>query len=215
LLIRRATECERIDGAVVLLGGTVEDELIRAIVPADVPVFDVGCADALSQVLKAAQSQQADAIVRICADNPFVDPTLVDRLITTAAEHPQCDYIGYCLADGRPAILSPMGVYAEWCTAAAVEIANEQAISAGDRADATRFVCSHPEKFQVRLIPVPAGLDREDLRLKLDHEDDWDHAQVIFETLGADEFDWQQITGLLEAQPELRRKMAVLNQSCD
>jgi spore coat polysaccharide biosynthesis protein SpsF len=213
LLIRRATECQHIDGVVVILAGVLEDDLIRELVPSDVPLIEAHQTDSLSQVLMAAHDQRADAIVRICADNPFVDPALVDRLIITADEHPSCDYIGYCRADGRPAILSPMGVYAEWCTTAALELAHEQATHAADRADATRYIYSHPKKFQVRLIPAPAGLDRDDFRLKLDHEDDWDHAQVIFETLGADEFDWQQISGLLNAQPDLRRKMAVLNQA--
>ena len=140
---------------------------------------------------------RATAIVRVCADNPFVDPTLIDRLVSTAASHAECDYISFCSTDGRPAILSHFGVFAEWCSAAALEQADQDAHRAADRADATRYVYSHPELFHVRLIPTPNGLDRPDMRLKVDREEDWDHAQTIFETLGPEEFDWQRIADLL------------------
>ena len=53
----------------------------------------------------------------------------------------------------------------------------------------------------------------DDLRLKIDFEEDWEHAQVIFEALGPDEWDWQRIADLLDSQPALRKRMAVLNRA--
>ncbi len=73
------------------------------------------------------------------------------------------------------------------------------------------YLYGHPEKFKVRLIPLPAELDREDLRLTIDGEEDWEHAQVIYDALGHDDWDWQRITELLDGQPALRKRMAVLN----
>jgi spore coat polysaccharide biosynthesis protein SpsF (cytidylyltransferase family) len=67
--------------------------------------------------------------------------------------------------------------------------------------------------FNVRLIPLPPELDRDDLRLKIDFEEDWEHAQVIFEALGHDEWDWQHVADLLDSQPALRKRMAVLNRA--
>ena len=210
-LIRRATDCQQIDEAVVVLCGGPDDELVRELVPADVPIYADGEQDSLSRVCAAMRCFRASAIVRICADNPFVDPALIDRLVSTAASHPECDYISYCSTDGQPAMLSPMGVFAEWCAAVALEQADHQARRPADRIDATRFLYSNPELFHVRFIPSPVGLDRQDMRLKLDREEDWEHAQVIFETLGSEELDWQRIAGLLEAQPAIRQRMAVLN----
>lgn len=211
-LVRRATDCQQVDGAVVVLGDG-DDELVRELVPADVPIYGGSEKDSLSRVCAAMRCFRASAIVRVCADNPFVDPTLIDRLVCTAADHPECDYISYCSADGKPAILSNLGVFAEWCSAEALEQADQLAQRPGDRADATRYLYSHPERFHVRLMPLPSGLDRKDLRLRVDREEDWDHAQVIFETLGPEELDWQRIAGLLDAQPAIRRKMATLNES--
>jgi spore coat polysaccharide biosynthesis protein SpsF (cytidylyltransferase family) len=131
--------------------------------------------------------------------------------VTTASVHPACDYISFSSRDGQPAIQSPLGIFAEWCSAEALRKAHRQATSAADRAQVTRYLYSHPEKFHVRLIPVPAELDREDVRLRLDGEEDWEHTQAIYEALGTDECDWRRIAGLLAHQPNLRRRMAVLN----
>jgi spore coat polysaccharide biosynthesis protein SpsF len=210
-LIRRATDCQQLDGAVVVLGGGADDDQIRELVPSDVPIFAGAERDSLSRVCAAVRAFRATAIVRVCADNPFADPTLIDRLVSTAALHSECDYISYCSNDGRPAILSHIGVFAEWCSAAALEHANRKAVQLADRVDATRFLYSHPELFHVRFVPCPAGLDQIDMRLSVHHEEDWEHTQVILETLGPEEMDWQHIAGVLNAQRAARQKASVLN----
>jgi spore coat polysaccharide biosynthesis protein SpsF (cytidylyltransferase family) len=63
------------------------------------------------------------------------------------------------------------------------------------------------------MIPVPVELDREDLRLRIESVDDWEHAQQIVDALGDEHLDWQRIAGLLAQQPDLRRRMAALNQT--
>jgi spore coat polysaccharide biosynthesis protein SpsF len=211
-LIRRTTDCLRVDGVMVVLGHRDEDKLLRAMVPSDVPIYTGGEQDSLGRVCGAARQVRATSIVRVCADNPYADPALIDRLASAAAQHPECDYLGYCTDSGAPAILSPVGVFAEWCSTAALEQADREAEQISDREDATRYLYGHPEKFHVRLLPAPAELTRNDVRLKVDVEEDWEHAQVIFETLGPGEFDWQQIAGLLDMQPAIRKQMLALNQ---
>jgi spore coat polysaccharide biosynthesis protein SpsF len=63
------------------------------------------------------------------------------------------------------------------------------------------------------LIPLPASLDRDDWRLALRDEEDWDHAQMILDALGPDDLDWQGIARLLESHPALCERMAALNKS--
>jgi len=152
-------------------------------------------------------------VVRICADTPFVDPVLIDRLIRTADDHPECDYIGYVLRSGRPAIFSPVGIFAEWCRAEAVMAADRDARDALDRQHPTRFVYSRPERFCVRLIEAPPELDRADLRLTIASEEDWEHTQAIYDAVGPDGMDWQRVADLLDHHPRLRERMAVLNRA--
>ena len=78
------------------------------------PVFFGEGDDALARFGKALEQYPAEAVVRVRGDNVFIDPGLIDRLVTTAESHPSCDYVSYCSRDGQPAILSPVNVYAEW-----------------------------------------------------------------------------------------------------
>jgi spore coat polysaccharide biosynthesis protein SpsF (cytidylyltransferase family) len=138
---------------------------------------------------------------------------LIDRLVCTAEANPGFDYIGYFSMDGRPAVLSKVGLFAEWCLTSAVNRADRLATTSRERAESTRYLFSHPEEFQLRFIPVPSKLDRPDVRLTVDVEEDWELAQTIFEALGPDRLDWHRIAALLDQQPKLRERMAGLNEA--
>jgi len=210
-VVRRVTDCLRLDGVIVLVPDEDVDDRIRALVPPDVPVFVGHQPDALSRFTRALEEFPAEAVVRIQGDNPFIDPDLIDRLVVAAETPPACDYAAYCSRDGRPAILSPLGIDAEWFRAKSLRRAAAAARTAEDRRHVTRYLYTHPERFHVRLIPVPSRIDREDVRLRIDLEEDWDHTLTIFDAIGPEELDWQRIAELLDHQPALRRRMAALN----
>ena len=209
-VVRRVTDCQTLDRVVVVLSDSESDRQVAALVPPDVSVFIGKAADALGRFVEAIDAFPCTAVVRVCADNPFIDPVLVDRLARLAAKETGYDYIGYCSRDGMPAIGSPLGVYAEWMPADALRRADCEA-SPADRQDVTRYLYSNPERFRVRLVRVPSELDRGDVQLRIDDEEDWEHVQAIYEALGPEEWDWQKIAGLLNHQPALRERMAQLN----
>lgn len=210
-VIRRVTDCQQLDGVIVLASGRPGEASVRDLVPPDVPLFVSDRPDALGRFLRALEEYPAETVVRVRGDNPFVDPGLIDRLATTAHSHSNCDYVTYCSSDGRPAILSPVGVYAEWFRTAALRSVAKSAKSPPGCEHVTRYLYSHPEKFNIRLIPAPVEIDRDDVRLTVDIEEDWDHTLAIFDALGPDEVDWRRIAELLDHQPAMRRRMAALN----
>jgi len=210
-VVRRVTDAQLVDEVVVATGDGPEDERIVELVPPDVPVFVGSEHDVLARFAAAASAFNAKAVVRVCADNPFIDPGLIDHLVVTGEKLPVCDYASYRSRDGRPAVLSSLGMFAEWCRAEALHRANREATTALDREHVTRYLYAHPELFQLRLTPVPKPLDREDFRLTVDYEEDWENAQAIYEALGSEEFDWRRIAGLLDQQPGLLERMAQLN----
>ena len=212
-VVRRVTESQQLGGVIALLGPDPEDRRLAEFVPPDVPVFTSERPDPLARFAAALSEFPAEAIVRVCLDNPFIDPALIDRLVITAADHPRCDYISYCSSDGHPSVQSKVGVFAEWCRAKAILRADRTATHPADRQEVTRYIYSHPELFQLRLISAPPLLDRDDVRLTISGEDDWDHAQTIYEALGPEDLDWQRIAGLLDQHPALRERMAVLNRA--
>ena len=211
-IVRRATDCLQLSGVIVVTSDAAENQFVPKLVPPDVPVYVAGKRDALGCLAAALEKYPAQAAVRIGTSYPFIDPLLIDRLVATAARHEECDYVSYCSRDGRPAILSPVGVYAEWCCAEALRRASRLARTKLDREEPTRYLYSHPETFRIRLIPVPEQIDREDVRLCVDVEEDFDHAVAIFEALGP-ELDYQRIAALLHHQPALRSRMAAINRA--
>ncbi|MCE9551933.1 MAG: NTP transferase domain-containing protein [Planctomycetes bacterium] len=214
-VVRRANDSQLLDGVIVAAGDTPADREMAALVPSDVPVFYGSKTDVLRRFRDAALQFGAEHVVRISADNPFIDPALIDRLVTVAALELQdttpLDYVGYSSRDGRPEVESPLGVFAEWMTTRALRRAERRASDPRDRQSVTRHMYSHLDEFRVLLIPVPTQLDRDDVRLTIDSHEDWEHAQEILEALGPERLDWQGIAGLLHHQPGMRERMAVLN----
>lgn len=195
IVVRRLTECQQLDRVVVLPGEGVSSDDLRDLVPPDVAVFDSTEGDLLSRYIAAADAHEADAVVRVTSENTFLDPAFVDRLITTGRQHPACDYISYQCRDGLPAVLSPLGVFAEWCRTAALREADRQAKPAEVRQAVTRWIYSHPECFQLRLMPLPEAMYQGDLRLSIDSEEDWERTVALFDAWGQEDFDWRRIAG--------------------
>ncbi len=211
-VVRRVTDCQQLSGVIVVVSDDPENQFVSKLVPADVPVYAPRKPDPLGCLAAALGEYPAEAAVRIGTAYPFVDPQLIDRLVIAAEARAEWDYVGYCSRDGRPAILSPAGVYVEWFRPEALRRAVRRARETLDREQPTRYLYSHPEKFRVRLIPVPEQIDREDVRLRVDMEEDFDHAVAIFEALGP-ELDYQRIADLLHHQPALRSRMAAINRA--
>ena len=165
----------------------------------------------MGRLVDAVGEFRAEAIVRISIDHPLVDPVLLDRLVIDAAEHPGIDYLGYCLADGRPAVRSPVGLFGEWFRTKALIRAHRDGAVRAAAQPVTELFCSHPEKFQLRLLAIPVELQHDDLRLAIDSPEDWELAQAVFDALGTEQVDWQRIAGLLDNQPALRQRMGEMN----
>jgi len=211
-VVRRVTDSLLVDQVVVLVDA-LQARVIHRLAPADVAVYVSQQPDALARLAAAARKFDAQHIVRVSLGSPFVDPQLIDRLICTANNYPGSDYIGYIAQRGGAAVLAQLGLFAEWCRSEALYRADRDARLLEDRLEALRYIYSHPEIFRLRLMSVPPQLDRHDLRLTIHVEEDWDNAQVIFDALGPERLEWQRIAELLDQQPALRQRMAVLNQA--
>jgi spore coat polysaccharide biosynthesis protein SpsF len=210
-IVRRVSESTRLDG-VVIVSCDAESDALADLAPPDI-TFVPSSGDVLATYAGLLRQRAAQNFVRVCADTPFIDPVLIDRLIRTADDHPHCDYIGYALRGGQPAIFSPLGIFAEWCRSDALQIASREAKDPLDRRQPTRYLCGHPERFRLRLIEAPAGLNRDDLRLTIASEEDWERTQAIYEALGPEGMDWQRVADLLDHHPAMSQRMAALNEA--
>jgi spore coat polysaccharide biosynthesis protein SpsF len=190
---------------VVVAGDDPLSRSLADLAPADVQTFISQGEDPLGRLADAVSEFDCEGVVRLSVSTPFVDPILIDRLITVGLGCDGCDYAGYRLSDGRPAVESKMGVFSEWCRASAVLQADREARQEEDRRSATRYLYSHPDKFALKFLPAPAKLDRDDLCLAIHDEEDWEHVELILDALGPESLDWQYIMALLDRHPDLGR----------
>jgi len=208
-IVRQATDCQLIDRVVVVAGKTKAEGKISKLVPTDVTVVRSSRSDTVGRCRDVIRWAQCDAVVRLVCEGPFLDPLWIDRLITAAT--PDADYVTYGCSDGKPSLLKSAGFFAEWCSASTLEKIDQEASLPDERDDVARFLFARRTQYKIHLLPVPAELDRDDVRVKVDLEEDWEHAQVLFEAIGTDELSWSRVAELLAHQPSLRRRMAVLN----
>jgi spore coat polysaccharide biosynthesis protein SpsF len=211
-VVRRVSEADRISGIVVLAGDGSLAKSLCATCPPDARVFHAAADDALGRLAEAVRMFPCKGLVRLNVSNPFIDPDLIDRLIAAAVSS-GCDYASFTFSDGRPVIQSKLGVFAEWCHPDAVLRADRLATHWSDRAEATRYLYSRPDLFSLHMLNVPPQLDRDDVRLAIHDEEDWEEVQDILDALGPESLNWQYITALLDRQPTIRARMAQRNRA--
>ncbi len=212
-VIRRATDCQRLDAVVVALANQPQQRRWAGLVPPDVPVHYCEAGDALGECVEVLRHYPARAIVRIQAHSPFVDPVLIDRLVNTADVRVGCDYLGYGSREESPHTMAAMGLFAEWCRSDALRRADCEAHTVADRQQVTRYIYSRSEEFGVKLLSLPPELERDDVRRKLDCAENWEMTQSIFDALGPDEWDWRRLAGFVSQPMPHFISMAALDRS--
>lgn len=212
-VVRQMTDCELLDGIIVLTDKGENGEVVRPLTPIDVPVFLTEKEDMVSALADALESFPAQSCVCIGADWPFLDPTIIEQLIRVAETEKSCDYAAYQFMNEFFSAGKPFGLFPEWYRTAAIMKANQKADNEVHRQLPGCFFLDNQANCHVELLPAPAGLDRVDIRLTFDQEDDWENILAIHDALGADDFDWRKLSNLLHHQPQIRQKMARLNSS--
>ncbi len=211
-VVRQMTDCELLDCVVVLTDKAENGDLIRTLTPHDVSFFMSDQDTTIACLVDTIQNFPAEACVFIGADWPFLDPTLVEQLIRAAVETDvPCDYAAYQFMNEYFCAGRPFGLFPEWYRAASLLIAADQAEDEVHCQLPGCFFLDHQSNFEIELLPAPAGLDRVDIRLTFDQEDDWENILAIHDALGTDDFDWRKLSNLLHHQPQLRQRMARLN----
>lgn len=148
-----------------------------------VKVFRGSEADVLSRFIEASD---ADFIVRICSDNPFMQLESINEFLMAMSS--ETDYISFADTEGTPAIRTHWGLYPEIVSREALVKAHEETEKIEDgafyREHVTNYIYGNPEKFNVKLLPAPEIIrDRKDLRFTIDTPEDFESMQKLYEII--------------------------------
>lgn len=153
--------------------------------------------DVLARYAGAARAARADAIVRITADCPLIDPEVIDAVI--AALFAGADY-----ASNTHRRTFPRGLDAEALHRVTLERIARLATSATAREHVTAFVTQEPERF--RIHQVLAAHDDSDLRFTVDTPEDLALVRALYAQLGLGGRlrPYGEVVAAVRARPELR-----------
>jgi spore coat polysaccharide biosynthesis protein SpsF len=188
---------------------TLLDEVVVAtsVLPADDAIaqecerLQVACfrgdeADVLDRYYRAAQEFAADAVVRITADCPLIDPELIDAAIRSRFDQ-KADYASNSLVRTYP-----RGLDVEVFTADSLARAWSAAREEYQRTHVTPYLYQNPELFKV--ISIAGEVDHSQYRWTLDTAEDLELLRAVYEHFGnRDTIRWVEVLDLMESQPEL------------
>lgn len=188
-----------------------EDNLIEIVgTDAGIPVFRGDEHNVLSRFIETAHLFHFDAVVRICADNPFLLIKPIQKLIDLGEKTMEFDYVGYRLSNEKPAILTHIGLFAEWVKTSALESIPAKTNDPEALEHVTNYIYSNPDLYKVLLVKSPKEVfDKTNLRFTVDTEEDFNLARNLYSKLNSSNDKWALIDliKLAESDPEVLATM--------
>lgn len=131
--------------------------------------------DVLNRYYECAKSFYGDLIVRVTADDPIIDPYLVDEIISLCKKT-KCDYVSTVLHQTFPFGFTACEVF----PFSVLELMNSQLKDDMSREHVTYHIRQNPSLYNTREICAEPSLARPNWRLSIDHPEDF---QLVSEIL--------------------------------
>jgi spore coat polysaccharide biosynthesis protein SpsF (cytidylyltransferase family) len=169
LVLRRTAAARALDGVVLATTDSPRDQPLVAVADRlGLPVFRGDEYDVLGRFDAALRAHPADAVVRICADNPFVDPSAIDALVAHFQAIQPCEYA----SNLDPESGLPDGAGAEIAASGALARAAAEATDPYEREHPTAYLRARPASASPAAVPAPSP-PWPRVRLDVDTPDDY------------------------------------------
>lgn len=161
--------------------------------------------DVLSRYGLAAKTSAAEAIMRITADCPLIDPDVLGAMVDRFRSG-DADLVSNCVRR-----TFPRGLDAELFTRSALDVMLAQAAAPAEREHVTPFLYANPGRF--RIVSHEGRTDLSDYRLTLDTPEDFDLLHRVFAAAAdPDAIRLAEVIALFEAHPDWRSINAHIEQ---
>ena len=207
-VIQRARRARLLSGVLVATTtDPADDPIAELCAQLGTPCFRGHPFDVLDRYYQTARSAEAEAIIRITADCPLVDPAQIDELIAAFFEQ------GVDFACNRLPPpwhrTYPIGLDLEMCSFAGLERAWREATLKHEREHVLPYFYDEPGRFKV--LQLNAEADYGHLRWTLDTPADLEVLRVIFEHFRArPDFGWRDVLAFWQANPHIAERNAAI-----
>lgn len=193
--VRRLFECTLLDDIVITGSPQIRDRVLSGSLCGARWLPSIN-STRLKRACEIAERTDAQWLLFAAPTCPFIDPALLDRLIASAWSNPSADYVGFFAPSNPKLSLAKLGLVGEICSRQALQ---KLELRFPESRDAVcSMVQAADEAFQLRLLPLPAPLQRGDLRLNLESIEDWDQAYSYMEAIG-DDMSWQRLSSIAQS----------------
>lgn len=123
--------------------------------------------DVLSRFVIAIERFKPDVVIRICADNPLIDPEEINKLVVFFEEN-NFDYA----ANNTPECGLPDGCGCEIIRADLLKSIDSMVLPPSCREHVTEYVLNNPEEFSIGWLKAEPHMWCPDLKLDIDTKED-------------------------------------------
>jgi len=195
-VVRAARAASQIDTVIVATSTAAGDDTVVDLAGSlGVEVVRGSEDDVLSRFVAALDAHPADAVVRLTADCPLLDPTLIDAVAGAWAAAPTHDYVSTVLVRSLP-----RGMDVELVTARALRSVDRMAVG-HDRVHVTSAVYADPTAY--RLLGLVVTPSAQDLRVTVDTPEDLALLRALVAELPDAPPAWREVVAVLRGRPDL------------
>lgn len=132
---------------------------------------------------EACEQLKPTFFFRICADNPFIEPLFLDELANFILKVPQYDYVSFSDSCRHPVIKTHYGFFGEIISANTFRELRAEDLDKSTLEHVTSIFYNNPDRFRIKLIPIPQQLSNNRIRLTIDTPEDLEIVRKIFANL--------------------------------
>lgn len=222
ILLNRIIESNILPKSNIIVATTTNNQdycIARIANQLGVSVFRGSEIDVLERFIQAAQKYQLDKIIRICADNLFLDMDSL-RYLYNNLDESDYDYFSFITSGGIPSIRTHLGFFMEGVTLKALCQVKNISFEQIYHEHVTNYIYEHLEKFNCKFVSVndmiPDIENYINLRLTIDTQEDMLIQYEIYNYLAANNLiiSPQNILKYLENRPDIyniMRKLIIEN----
>lgn len=195
-LIKQITNCKSLKTIVVATTELKEDDaIVDFLKPYDVEIFRGNSENVLDRFFHCAKKFKFSTIVRLTADNPLIDPFIIDLVIEKFSSL-KCDY----LSNTHPRTF-PQGNDVEIFSFKTLKKTWLHASKFSEKEHVTPYIYNNPNLFKIENFSNV--IDYSHLRYTVDHLNDLELVQQIVNKIKHRPILFHDVISLLETEPKL------------
>lgn len=195
-VVNRLRRAQGVDEIVIATTSETRDDALAGLCAArGWPCFRGSENDVLDRYYRAALEAKADVVVRVTSDCPLIEPKVVDLVLAELAG----SKAEYASNVGVPRTY-PRGLDTEAFPFAILERLWHEDQNPAWREHVTEMIFQRPDLF--RTVNVCHPRDWSHLRWTVDTPEDFELIRRIYAHFGGDDFSWEEVLDVIEANPD-------------